>query len=90
MSLQDEMTAVRRRLDDLVRTVEQLEQNLPRTPGSEPYTAGSGPRPLGGEPRACATARVEDLVTISDTPYDSALWTDSDDEGLGVRDRRAP
>ncbi|MFF5564479.1 hypothetical protein ACFY7Z_03095 [Streptomyces sp. NPDC012623] len=97
MSLQDEMTAVRRRLDDLVRTVEQLEQNLPRTPGSEPrvagsepYTAGSGPRPLGGEPRARATARVEDLVTISDTPYDSALWTDSDDEGLGVRDRRAP
>ncbi|MEV7427226.1 MULTISPECIES: hypothetical protein [unclassified Streptomyces] len=83
MSLQEEMTAVRRRLDDLVRTVEQLERNLPRTPGNGPHAPGS-------EPRACAPARVEDLVTIPDTPYDSTLWTDSDDEGLGVRDRRAP
>ncbi|MEW2037953.1 hypothetical protein AB0885_12710, partial [Streptomyces sp. NPDC005534] len=24
-----------------------------------------------------------DLVRIPDTPYDSSLWTDSDDEGLG-------
>ena len=31
-----------------------------------------------------------DLVTIPDTPYDGSLWTDSDDEGLGARDRRAP
>ncbi|MCX5204445.1 hypothetical protein OG897_23695 [Streptomyces sp. NBC_00237] len=31
-----------------------------------------------------------ELITIPDAPYDSALWTDSDDEGLGARDRRAP
>ncbi len=29
-------------------------------------------------------------MTISDTPYDMSLWVDSDDEGLGARDRRAP
>jgi len=31
-----------------------------------------------------------DLVSIPDTPYDNSLWTDSDDEGLGARDRHAP
>ncbi|RDG39223.1 hypothetical protein [Streptomyces corynorhini] len=83
MSLQDEMTAVRRRLDDLVRTVERLERDLPGAAGSEPPGAGS-------EPRSGAPAHAQELVTIPDTPYDSTLWTDSDDEGLGVRDRRAP
>lgn len=29
-------------------------------------------------------------MTISDTPYDVSLWVDTDDEGLGARDRRAP
>lgn len=76
MSLQDEMTAVKRCLDDLVRTVGRLEQSLAEARGNEfrPQSAG----------------RADDLVTIPDTPYDSTLWTDSDDEGLGVRDRRAP
>ncbi|PVE12124.1 hypothetical protein OIE62_27635 [Streptomyces scopuliridis] len=76
MSLQDDVTAVKRCLDDLVRTVGRLEQNLALLRENE-----SRPQPAG---------RVEDLVTIPDTPYNSALWTDSDDEGLGVRDRRAP
>ncbi|WP_030562610.1 hypothetical protein [Streptomyces aureocirculatus] len=40
-------------------------------------------------PTAPAKARP-DLVTIPDTPYDRSLWTDSDDEGLGARDRHAP
>jgi hypothetical protein len=76
MSLQDELTAVRSCLDDLVRTVGRLEQSLARTPEDQfrPQSAG----------------RADDLVTIPDTPYDSTLWTDADDEGLGVRDRRAP
>lgn len=76
MSLQDDVTAVKRCLDDLVRTVGRLERNLAllRENESRPQSAG----------------RVDDLVTIPDTPYNSELWTDSDDEGLGVRDRRAP
>ncbi|MFI5753653.1 hypothetical protein [Streptomyces sp. NPDC051569] len=76
MSVQDELTAVRRRLDDLVRTVGQLEASLAQR--------------RDGEPRPQPAGRAHELVTISDTPYNSALWTDSDDEGLGVRDRRAP
>ncbi|MBP0458402.1 hypothetical protein [Streptomyces montanisoli] len=75
MSLQEELTAVRRCLDDLVRTVGRLEQSLAQLPEDR----------LGHMP----AGRV-DLVTIPDTPYDSTLWTDSDDEGLGLRDRRAP
>lgn len=75
MSLQDDVAAVKRCLDDLVRTVGRLEQSLAEVREKE-----SRPQPAGRD----------DLVTIPDTPYDSALWTDSDDEGLGVRDRRAP
>ncbi|MDI9883469.1 hypothetical protein QMZ92_03405 [Streptomyces sp. HNM0645] len=76
MSLQDELTDVKRRLDDLTRTVERLERSLTHTREDAPRTQPAG--------------RPEDLVTIPDTPYDSSLWTDSDDEGLGARDRHAP
>uniref|UniRef100_A0AAU2JVC6 Uncharacterized protein n=1 Tax=Streptomyces sp. NBC_00049 TaxID=2903617 RepID=A0AAU2JVC6_9ACTN len=76
MSLQDDLSAVRRNLDELTRKVEQLEQQAKRQkPGSS--TAASAPDPSR-------------MVTVPDTPYDSSLWTDSDDEGLGARDRRAP
>ncbi|MGW6745377.1 hypothetical protein ACWGDX_32345 [Streptomyces sp. NPDC055025] len=76
MSLQEDLAAVRRCLDDLVRTVGRLEQSLARAHENESRSPSAG--------------RADDLVTIPDTPYDSALWTDADDEGLGVRDRRAP
>ncbi|MFJ6794586.1 hypothetical protein [Streptomyces sp. NPDC091268] len=72
MSLQDDLSAVRRNLDELSRKVEQLEQRAKR----------QQPTPSAPDPSR--------MVTIPDTPYDNALWTDSDDEGLGARDRRAP
>ncbi|MFE6839186.1 MULTISPECIES: hypothetical protein [unclassified Streptomyces] len=76
MSLQDDLSAVRRNLDELTRKVERLEQQAGRQkPGSS--TPASPPAPSR-------------MVTVPDTPYDSSLWTDSDDEGLGARDRRAP
>ncbi|MGX2994745.1 hypothetical protein JNUCC64_10670 [Streptomyces sp. JNUCC 64] len=34
--------------------------------------------------------RPDDVVRIPDAPYDSSLWTDADDEGLGARHRHAP
>ncbi|UQX02815.1 hypothetical protein [Streptomyces sp. RerS4] len=74
MSLQDDLTAVRRNLNELVRSVERLEQDIARQ-SPTPAT-----RPAGREA----------MVPVPDTPYDSTLWTDSDDEGLGARDRRAP
>lgn len=73
MSLQDDLTAVRRNLNELVRSVERLEQDVARQAPAAPRPAGQGP-----------------MVSVPDTPYDSSLWTDSDDEGLGARDRRAP
>ncbi|WP_374775663.1 hypothetical protein OG756_25330 [Streptomyces sp. NBC_01310] len=73
MSLQDDLSAVRRNLDELTRKVERLEQQAARQ-----------------KPAATSPPDPSRMVTVPDTPYDSSLWTDSDDEGLGARDRRAP
>ncbi|MCJ0871300.1 hypothetical protein [Streptomyces sp. AP-93] len=73
MSLQDDLTAVRRNLNELVRSVEQLEKDVARQAPAASRPAGEGA-----------------MVSVPDTPYDSSLWTDADDEGLGARDRRAP
>ncbi|MFJ3976584.1 hypothetical protein [Streptomyces sp. NPDC090021] len=74
MSLNDDLTAVRRNLDELTRKVERLEQQA----------AAARRRPASAAPDQSR------MVPVPDTPYDSTLWTDSDDEGLGARDRRAP
>ncbi|WP_093799246.1 hypothetical protein [Streptomyces sp. Wb2n-11] len=97
MSLQDDLAAVQRCLDTLVQSVERLEKQVGggsleirrvRTDASHlreslVLLAEAAPtlRPPQSRP---------DLVAISDDPYNSSLWTDSDDEGLGARDRRAP
>ncbi|MBT2448036.1 hypothetical protein J7F03_13300 [Streptomyces sp. ISL-43] len=75
MSLQDDLTAVRRNLNELVRSVERLEQDVARQAPAAARPPGQGQGPM---------------VSVPDTPYDSSLWTDSDDEGLGARDRHAP
>ncbi|MEV6753743.1 hypothetical protein [Streptomyces sp. NPDC051214] len=104
MALQDDLTAVQRCVDDLVRTVGKLEQQVGE--GSRGGLAGIDVRRVrtdadrlresvaflraAAQDPAAAPAKRPDLVTIPDAPYDSSLWTDSDDEGLGARDRRAP
>ncbi|MEU9092960.1 hypothetical protein [Streptomyces sp. NPDC048428] len=82
MSLQDELTAVQHCLDDLVRTVGRLERSLAQLRAQD--TAPGPPGPAGH------AAAVDGVITISEEPYDTTLWTDSDDEGLGVRGRHAP
>ncbi|MEU1472018.1 hypothetical protein ABZ434_27810 [Streptomyces sp. NPDC005761] len=82
MSLQDELTAVQHCLDDLVRTVGRLERSL-----AQLRVEATVPAPL--DP-AGHTAPVDGVITITEAPYDATLWTDSDDEGLGVRGRHAP
>ncbi|MFG3135236.1 hypothetical protein ACGFZA_03320 [Streptomyces sp. NPDC048211] len=82
MSLHNELTAVQHCLDDLVRTVGRLERTL-----AQLREADTAADPLGP---AGHTAPVDGVITITDAPYDTTLWTDSDDEGLGVRGRRAP
>ncbi|WP_433545860.1 hypothetical protein ACQPZG_12385 [Streptomyces sp. CA-294286] len=95
MSLKDELTDLQQCLDRLDRTVgrvaaevgDSLEIRRIRTDAAhlrESVALLGASTPAAGVP-----PRVE-LITIPDAPYDSALWTDSDDEGLGARDRHAP
>lgn len=79
MSQPEDLTAVHRRIDELVQRVADLEQTVGRLKEAAPVTP-SRPTPQD---------RPE-VVTIPDAPYNAALWTDSDDEGLGLRHRRAP
>ncbi|MGW0531795.1 hypothetical protein [Streptomyces sp. NPDC003032] len=104
MALHDELTAVQRCVDDLVRTVGRLEQQAGdqvaavdvrrvRTDTDRLRESVALLRATSTPPAPREEPRRTDLVTITDTPYDSSLWTnagDIDDEGLGGRDRRAP
>ncbi|MEV6958892.1 hypothetical protein AB0M97_06750 [Streptomyces sp. NPDC051207] len=96
MSVHDDLIAVQRCLDDLNRSVGRLEKQLGRgglemrrvrTDAEHLRESVALLRAVAASP---AAQQRPELVTISDTPYDPALWTDSDDEGLGARDRRAP
>ncbi|WP_405998722.1 hypothetical protein [Streptomyces sp. NBC_00829] len=80
MSQQEDLTALHQRLDELVQRVGDLERTVDQLRGAAgPATPAEPEKPSRPE-----------LVTIPDVPYNNALWTDSDDEGLGVRDRHAP
>ncbi|MET7456430.1 hypothetical protein ABZT03_32020 [Streptomyces sp. NPDC005574] len=96
MSVHDDLTSVQRCLEDLNRSVKRLEQQLGRG-GLEMRRVRADTDHLRESVallREAAPAlggpRRPDLVSIPDTPYDNSLWTDSDDEGLGARDRHAP
>ncbi|MFC9848750.1 hypothetical protein ACFWFF_33190 [Streptomyces sp. NPDC060223] len=95
MSVQDDLTSLQRCLDDLARSVSRLEQQIGR--GLEMRRVRTDADHLRESiallkeaAPGLTTPRRPDLVSIPDTPYDTSLWTDSDDEGLGARDRRAP
>ncbi|MER8222867.1 hypothetical protein ABTZ58_20240 [Streptomyces sp. NPDC094143] len=96
MSVHDELTSVQRSLDDLLRSLGRLEKQV-GTGGLEMRRVRADANHLREslallrEAAASPTAPMRpELVTISDAPYDPSLWVDSDDEGLGARDRRAP
>ncbi|WP_256641889.1 hypothetical protein [Streptomyces murinus] len=95
MSVHDDLTMVQRSLDDLRRSLGRLERQLGGGPEMRRarLDADHLRESVALLREAAATqgsATPPDLVTISDTPYDISLWTDSDDEGLGARDRHAP
>ncbi|MFF3407457.1 hypothetical protein ACFYW8_14885 [Streptomyces sp. NPDC002742] len=69
-----EMRRVRADADHLRESVALLRE----------ATSPSARRPTGPGPAVTASGRLPDLVPVPDTPYDSSLWTDSDDEGLGA------
>ncbi|MEG3629642.1 hypothetical protein [Streptomyces poriticola] len=97
MSVHDELTRMQHSLDDLRRSLGRLEQQLGsggleirrvRTDADHLRESVALLREASAD--APETQKRPDLVTISDAPYDFSLWTDSDDEGLGARDRHAP
>ncbi|MBO1337003.1 hypothetical protein [Streptomyces sp. VRA16 Mangrove soil] len=94
MSLHDDLAAATRCLEDLTRAVGRLEPQLGTGPDLRRVRADTDhlreSLALLRESAAQAPPRRPDLVSIPDTPYDRSLWTDSDDEGLGARDRHAP
>jgi hypothetical protein len=96
MSVHDELTSVQRCLDDLFRSVSRLEQQMGgggleiRRVRTDADHLRESLALLREAASAQAAPKRPDLVTIPDTPYDPSLWIDSDDEGLGARDRRAP
>ncbi|GHI05222.1 hypothetical protein AQI88_32555 [Streptomyces cellostaticus] len=96
MSVHDELTSVQRCLDDLYRSLGRLEKQLGsgglemRRVRMDSDRLRESVALLREAANTGAAPNRPDLVTISDTPYDISLWTDSDDEGLGARDRHAP
>ncbi|MFR9789270.1 hypothetical protein ACL07V_11440 [Streptomyces sp. MB22_4] len=95
MSVHDDLTMVQRSLDELRRSLGRLEQQLGgglevRRARLDADRLRESVALLRESAAAQGSANRPDLVTISDTPYDISLWTDSDDEGLGARDRHAP
>ncbi|MCB5909761.1 hypothetical protein [Streptomyces pinistramenti] len=101
MSLHDDLTALERSLGELVRAVGRLEKQVGggldiRRVRSDADHLGESLRLLkesvasSGRTAGRPATGDEGVVTISDAPYDSTLWTDAEDEGLGAKDRHAP
>ncbi|MDN3026526.1 hypothetical protein [Streptomyces sp. S.PB5] len=90
MSVYDELASAQRSLDELIRYVKRLEQQLGsgglemRRVRVDADRLRESLALLKEADPALAKAKRSDLVSIPDTPYDSSLWTDSDDEGLGA------
>ncbi|MFI0237282.1 hypothetical protein [Streptomyces sp. NPDC016845] len=102
MSVADELTMVQQCVDELTRAVNRLQPalagpDLRRVRADTDHLRESVALLRASAVAATATARDEQpplprqgLVPIPDTPYDTSLWTDSDDEGLGAHHRHAP
>lgn len=99
MSLQDELTAVERSLDDLTRSVGRLEAQLGagldvrRVRSDTDHLRESFAllkQSAAAAPSGRPPAAMAEMVTIPDAPYDATLWADAEDEGLGSRNGHAP
>lgn len=104
MPVQDDVIAVQRRLDDLIRSLAGVEQQIGRTldmrrvrsdaahlrESLELLHAGipAAPDLVGVAPRR-GTAHGP-VILVPDVPYDPSLWRGAEDEGLGNQGRTAP
>lgn len=96
MSLHDNLTSAQRALDDLVRSVsrlhDQLGDNLDmrRVRADVEHLRNSLALLRDSVPGGRPSRQTPEMVKIPDAPYDPALWADAEDEGLGSRHRHAP
>jgi hypothetical protein len=96
MPLQDDLTAIQRRLDDLVRSLTAVEPQVGRTLEMRRVRTDADHLReslalLRETARGSGSAREQlEMVTIPDAPYDRSLWNDAEDEGLGASHRHAP
>ncbi|MGW7412227.1 hypothetical protein [Streptomyces sp. NPDC054863] len=101
MSLHEELTDLQNCLDRLDQAVLRVTSHVGESHGLDVRRVRTDAAHLresvamlaalaAGAAAAPPPAPRPELITIPDAPYDSALWTDSDDEGLGARDRHAP
>ncbi|MBV9026325.1 MAG: hypothetical protein JO362_21605 [Streptomycetaceae bacterium] len=96
MPIQDDLTAIQRRLDDLMRSLGTLENHVGhgldmrrvRTDAEHLRDSLSLLRETAREERADRPS--PEMVPIPDAPYDPSLWKDAEDEGLGFQGRHAP
>lgn len=95
MSMQDDLTSVQRRLDDLMRCVARLDEHtgdsldMRRVRTDADHLRESLLLLRDAAPAAAGRRSVE-MVAVPDDPYDRGLWADAEDEGLGSPNRHAP
>jgi hypothetical protein len=96
MSLQDDLTSVQRRLDDLMRCVSRLDEHtgdsldMRRVRTDAGHLRESLELLRAAAPGEGPGGRRVEMVSVPDTPYDRGLWADAEDEGLGSPYRHAP
>lgn len=96
MSMQDDLSTVQRRLDDLNRAVSQLEAHvggdsvdMRRVRADTEHLREDLALLRQSAPPGSPKNRPE-MVTIPDTPYDPKLWSGAEEEGLGSPYGHAP
>lgn len=98
MSRHTDLSTAERSLNELVRAVGRLEQQVGggleiRRVRSDTDHLGESLRLLKESVSSAPPVRAGEqvaMVPVPDTPYDASLWADAEDEGLGAKDRRAP
>ncbi|MBY8884116.1 hypothetical protein K7472_04555 [Streptomyces sp. PTM05] len=95
MPLQDDLSAIQRNLDDLVRGLASVEPQVGHTLDMRRVRTDADHLReslalLRETTRGAAGSGRQDIVQVPDAPYDRSLWGDAEEEGLGARDRHAP
>ena len=99
MPLQDDLTAIQRRLDDLVRSLAVVEPQVGNTLDIVEVRHDTEHlrdslellrRTVRNGGTGGSGPKQPEIVPVPDTPYDPSLWNDAEDEGLGAKDRHAP